>query len=102
MAVSLRVDQATLLANGTIEIRYTYGTPPLPVSWQGTGFVVLGSTGTLAPSQDAETSFTEFYLVSLLLNKRLQSDPEFATPSGMNGSTVTIDLAQATNPVTWT
>lgn len=93
MAKALRVDDVVPQADGTLSIHYTFGDPPLPLGWQGSGFSIGGlpDIETFIASYEGSLVDDPSKLLILLLARWQRVDSNLSNKAQIVGKTATFD-----------
>jgi len=97
MALAFRIDGYTQRADGSVEVRYTAGKTPLPVSWSGHAYV-FASKGDLAEflSEGTTAWLTPEIALRFVVAIWKQAQPGLTNPTVVLGKTLVFDPASLT------
>lgn len=95
MAKALRVDDIISRPDGAIEVRYTFGDPPLPSTWQGSGiaFASRADLGAMITQHESRLADDLFSLLVFPIARWRRLDASMTNTSLIRDKTVTFDPA---------
>ncbi len=100
MALAARIDDVLVHPDGSVEVKLTEGSAPLPATWPGTGQVYSSVQQFVEALQGAEVAVGP-HLALLQLAKGYKADPTLKTVflAAVKGKTITLDLTGLTAPI---
>ena len=100
MAFACRIDDLIPLGNGSLEVRYTAGEPPLPASWQGRGLVLASKPDAVDEAKRVrDVIHDDAPILMLAIAAAVNEGFTAQAINKVKGHTLAIDLTQAANVV---
>ena len=93
MSLALRFDEIRVNPSGTIEVFYTYGATPLPVTASGSAMSFPSRLDAVAMKNAAinNFSFLDMLQMALAIYSIAASDPNLTGATALAGKTLTLD-----------
>lgn len=93
MSLALRVDDVRANQGGTVEVFYTFGTAPLPVTPAGSGVSFLSRLDVVAQKNNLLNNFSDqtLLMMGIAIYSIVATDPNLTGATALIGKTITLD-----------